>query len=151
MSSGSAILEILSVRLIPPLLRVASLVPMAKSRLRSSKVSILILRTLSAVCASTIELSVSTDVRDESSNSADEKTCTATTSTQTCNIEATGNIRYLASGWIWFDYSSKVQGHYDWAVSIEAILTNQDDRSSFAEFKGSMVANIRTSYAGSCV
>ncbi|PBK85605.1 hypothetical protein ARMGADRAFT_547448 [Armillaria gallica] len=84
-------------------------------------------------------------------DSADGKTCTATTSTQTCNIEATGNIRYLASGWIWFDYSSRVQGHYDWAVSIEAILTNQDDRSSFAEFKGSMVANAHTSYAGSCV
>ncbi|KAK0433152.1 hypothetical protein EV421DRAFT_1442929 [Armillaria borealis] len=116
----------------------------------------------------TAELSVSTDVTDESSstfdvsysdvstvtltiNAPDGKTCTATTSTQTCNIEATGNIRYLASGWIWFYYDSKTQGHYEWAASVEAVLTNQDDRSSFAEFKGSMVANTHTSYAGSCV
>ncbi|PBK81569.1 hypothetical protein ARMGADRAFT_1091176 [Armillaria gallica] len=114
------------------------------------------------------ELSVSTEVTDESSStfdvsystvstvsltidSPDGKDCTAMTTMQTCNIEATGNIRYLASGWIWFDYSSKVQGHYDWAVSIEAILTNQDDRSSFAEFKGSMVAQSYSQYNGTCV
>ncbi|KAK0237303.1 hypothetical protein EDD85DRAFT_837155 [Armillaria nabsnona] len=79
------------------------------------------------------------------------KTCTATTNTKTCNIQATGNIRYLASGWIWFNYDDKTQGHYKWAVGIEAVLTNQDDRSSFAEFKGSMVADTHTSYAGTCV
>ncbi|KAG7441227.1 uncharacterized protein BT62DRAFT_923451 [Guyanagaster necrorhizus] len=36
------------------------------------------------------------------------------------------------------------------AVNIKSIVTNQDDHSGFAEFKGPMVANIRTSYAGSC-
>ncbi|KAK0201222.1 hypothetical protein DFS33DRAFT_1117099 [Desarmillaria ectypa] len=78
------------------------------------------------------------------------KTCTATTSTKTCNIQATGNIRYLASGWIWFNYNDKTQGHYKWAANIETVLTNQDDRSSFAAFKGSMVADTQTSYAGNC-
>ncbi|KAK0189379.1 hypothetical protein F5146DRAFT_1112136 [Armillaria mellea] len=78
------------------------------------------------------------------------KTCTAATTTKTCNIQATGNIRYLATGWIWFNYNSATQGHYKWAVSIEGVLTNQDDRSSFATFKGSMAANTETSYAGSC-
>ncbi|SJL10833.1 uncharacterized protein ARMOST_14227 [Armillaria ostoyae] len=78
------------------------------------------------------------------------KTCTAVTNTKTCNIQATGQIRYLATGWIWFNYNSATQGHYKWAVSIEAVLTNQDDRSSFATFKGSMVANTETSYAGNC-
>ncbi|KAK0445592.1 uncharacterized protein EV420DRAFT_1484239 [Desarmillaria tabescens] len=78
------------------------------------------------------------------------KTCNAQTSTKTCNIQATGNIRYLATGWIWFNYNDKTQGHYKWAANIDSILTNQDDRSSFATFKGSMVANTYTSYAGNC-
>ncbi|KAK0476971.1 hypothetical protein IW261DRAFT_1487923 [Armillaria novae-zelandiae] len=78
------------------------------------------------------------------------KTCTAVTSTKTCNIQASGQIRYLATGWIWFNYDSATHGHYKWAVSIEAVVTNQDDRSSFATFKGSMVANTETSYAGNC-
>ncbi|PBK85616.1 hypothetical protein ARMGADRAFT_547827 [Armillaria gallica] len=78
------------------------------------------------------------------------KTCAAVTSTKTCNIQATGQIRYLATGWIWFNYNSATQGHYKWAVNIESVLTNQDDRSSFAAFKGSMVANTQTSYAGNC-
>ncbi|KAG7441251.1 uncharacterized protein BT62DRAFT_923471 [Guyanagaster necrorhizus] len=112
-------------------------------------------------------LTISTEVTDTTSSTFDVsyndvskvtikmtapegKTCTATTSTKTCNIQATGNIRYLASGWVWFNYDDETDGHYKWAASIEAVLTNQDDRSSFAEFKGSMVANTQTSYAGTC-
>ncbi|PBK85614.1 hypothetical protein ARMGADRAFT_1169383 [Armillaria gallica] len=78
------------------------------------------------------------------------QTCTAVTNTKTCDIQATGQIRYLATGWIWFNYNSATQGHYKWAVNIESVLTNQGDRSSFATFKGSMIANTQTSYAGSC-
>ncbi|KAK0435926.1 uncharacterized protein EV420DRAFT_1674065 [Desarmillaria tabescens] len=70
--------------------------------------------------------------------------------TKTCTIQATGNIRYLASGWIWFNYDDKTDGHYKWAVSIKTVLTNQDDRSSFAEFKGSMLTNTLSIYEGNC-
>ncbi|SJL15957.1 uncharacterized protein ARMOST_19469 [Armillaria ostoyae] len=79
------------------------------------------------------------------------KNCTTKTSTNTCNIQASGNIRYLASGWIWFNYNDVTKGHYKWGVQIEAVLTNQDDRSSFAAFKGSMVAVTKTHYASTCV
>ncbi|KAK0189360.1 hypothetical protein F5146DRAFT_623785 [Armillaria mellea] len=40
------------------------------------------------------------------------KTCTAVIITKTCNIQATGNIRYLAPGWIWFNYNSATQCRY---------------------------------------
>ncbi|KAK0216374.1 hypothetical protein IW262DRAFT_213518 [Armillaria fumosa] len=112
-------------------------------------------------------LTISTEVTDTTSSTFDVsyndvskvtlkitapegKTCTATTSTKTCNIQATGKIRYLATGWIWFNYDDKTEGHYKWAVNIESVVTNQDDRSSFATFKGSMVSNTETSYAGNC-
>ncbi|KAK0445615.1 uncharacterized protein EV420DRAFT_1767988 [Desarmillaria tabescens] len=112
-------------------------------------------------------LTISTEVTDTTSSTFDVsyndvskvmikmtapkgKTCKAETSTKTCNIQATGNIRYLATGWVWFNYDDKTKDHYKWAVNIESVLTNQDDRSSFATFKGSMVANTQTSYAGNC-
>ncbi|KAK0216432.1 hypothetical protein EDD85DRAFT_870456 [Armillaria nabsnona] len=76
------------------------------------------------------------------------KTCSAMTNINSSNIQATGKIRYLATGEIWFKYNSTTQGHYKWADNIESVLTNQDDCSSFATFKGStLVANTQT---GSC-
>ncbi|KAF9030299.1 hypothetical protein BDZ89DRAFT_1244327 [Hymenopellis radicata] len=74
------------------------------------------------------------------------ETCTAETEVKTCNMQATGKIRYLATGWVWFNYEDKTEGHYKWAASIDSILTNQDDRSSFAEFKGSMSSDTHSSY-----
>ncbi|KAE9386396.1 hypothetical protein BT96DRAFT_949152 [Gymnopus androsaceus JB14] len=40
------------------------------------------------------------------------KTCNAISSVTSCTLQATGQIQYLASGWIWFNYDSKTQGHY---------------------------------------
>ncbi|KIY73116.1 hypothetical protein CYLTODRAFT_449321 [Cylindrobasidium torrendii FP15055 ss-10] len=79
------------------------------------------------------------------------KTCTATAETKTCNLDAKGTIRYLATGWVWFNYNSRTNGHFKWAANIDSILTNQDDRSTFAEFSGAMVADTHTAYEGTCV
>ncbi|KAK0483021.1 hypothetical protein EDD18DRAFT_1362280 [Armillaria luteobubalina] len=111
--------------------------------------------TVSASVTDTTSSTIDTSYNDMSKvtikmTAPEGKTCTAVTSTNTCNIQATGKIRYLATGWIWFNYNSATQGHYKWAVNIESVVTNQDDRSSFATFKGSMVANTETSYAGNC-
>ncbi|KAJ4468854.1 hypothetical protein J3R30DRAFT_1616142 [Lentinula aciculospora] len=78
------------------------------------------------------------------------KTCNAITSVKSCTLQATGKIRYLASGYIWFNYNSATKGHYKWAAQIEAILTNEDDRSSYADFEGSVDADTTASYRGSC-
>ncbi|PBK84930.1 hypothetical protein ARMGADRAFT_942762, partial [Armillaria gallica] len=84
-------------------------------------------------------------------NATDGKYCTVETSTKTYNIQASGNIRYLASGWIWFNYDDQTKDHYKWAVHIEEVLRNQDDRSSFAIFKDSMVAVTKNHYDPTCV
>lgn len=65
-------------------------------------------------------------------------------------MSAKGTIRYLATGWVWFNYDSKTQGHYKWAANIDSILTNIDDRSSTSEFSGSMAADTHTAYEGVC-
>ena len=68
----------------------------------------------------------------------------------TCSTQATGSVRYLATGWVWFNYDSKTEGHYKWAAHIDAILTDDDDRSSFAAFKGSMASDTHAAYEGKC-
>ncbi|KAF8903576.1 hypothetical protein CPB85DRAFT_1226443 [Mucidula mucida] len=78
------------------------------------------------------------------------QTCTAEATVKTCNMQATGNIRYLATGWVWFNYDDKTEGHYKWAAHIDSILTKQDDRSTWAEFKGSMSSDTHAAYEGTC-
>ncbi|KAJ7221302.1 hypothetical protein GGX14DRAFT_669325 [Mycena pura] len=68
------------------------------------------------------------------SNSAG-KMCHLEFTTQTCTITGTGKVRMLGTGWVWFEYNDQTQGHYKWALSIDSTLTNQDDRSTFIEFK----------------
>ena len=68
-----------------------------------------------------------------------------------CNKQAKGRLRYLATGWVWFNYKTATKGHYKWAASIENALTNQDDRSSFAEFSGSMSTESYSNYEAECV
>ncbi|KAJ3970056.1 hypothetical protein EV361DRAFT_311599 [Lentinula raphanica] len=82
--------------------------------------------------------------------SPDGKDCNAITSVKSCTLQATGKIRYLAQGYIWFNYDSTTKGHYKWAAQIESILTDEDDRSSFANFAGSVDAATAASYKGTC-
>ncbi|KAJ7604301.1 hypothetical protein DFH06DRAFT_1487715 [Mycena polygramma] len=53
------------------------------------------------------------------------KTCHLEFTTQTCTITGSGKVRMLGTGWVWFEYNSKTQGHFKWALSIDEVLTNQ--------------------------
>ncbi|GAV99657.1 hypothetical protein LENED_001131 [Lentinula edodes] len=83
-------------------------------------------------------------------NSPQGKTCNAITSVKSCTLQATGKLQYLASGYIWFNYDDSTNGHYKWAAQIESILTDENDRSSFADFAGPVAADTTVSYKGSC-
>ncbi|KIY64474.1 hypothetical protein CYLTODRAFT_358413 [Cylindrobasidium torrendii FP15055 ss-10] len=78
------------------------------------------------------------------------KSCTAVSETKTCNMQAKGSARYLATGWVWFNYDDETEGHYKWAANIDNIITNQDERSTFADFHGSMSSDTKTAYQGTC-
>ncbi|THU93462.1 hypothetical protein K435DRAFT_903581 [Dendrothele bispora CBS 962.96] len=79
------------------------------------------------------------------------KTCNAISSTNRCTLQATGDVKYIASGWVWFNYESRKDGHYKWAVSIEATNPNIDDRSSTMKVTGSVEADTHVAYSGECV
>ncbi|KAF9069997.1 hypothetical protein BDP27DRAFT_1447291 [Rhodocollybia butyracea] len=51
------------------------------------------------------------------------KRCYAVSKVTSCVTPATGQIQYLASGWIWFNYDDSTHGHQKWAVPIESVLT----------------------------
>ncbi|KAJ3501559.1 hypothetical protein NLJ89_g9282 [Agrocybe chaxingu] len=84
--------------------------------------------------------------------------CTASLETKACTITGQGKVRFVASGWVWFNYEDKrapVNGdpndvHYKWAVNIENALPNIDDRSSFLDFSGSMKTTSDSVYSGEC-
>ncbi|KAI3614337.1 hypothetical protein WG66_000062 [Moniliophthora roreri] len=79
------------------------------------------------------------------------KRCHAATNSKTCQLQAEGKLRYTAEGWVWFNYKKKVDGHYKWAVNFATAIPNVNDRSSFLEFRGSIQANTKVSFAGKCV
>ncbi|KAF9010330.1 hypothetical protein BDZ89DRAFT_1136474 [Hymenopellis radicata] len=79
----------------------------------------------------------------------DGKQCQVSLSTTSCDMQATGKIQIYATGWIWFNYNDKTKGHYKWAVSIDAVLS-ENDRSSWTEFKGSMSSEAKSVFQGGC-
>ncbi|KAJ7907401.1 hypothetical protein B0H13DRAFT_2332436 [Mycena leptocephala] len=62
-------------------------------------------------------------------------TCYLQFTSQTCTITGSAQIQRLGTGWVWFEYNDKTNGHYKWALNMDAVLPNQDDRSSFITFK----------------
>ncbi|KAJ7127573.1 hypothetical protein C8R43DRAFT_1090247 [Mycena crocata] len=78
------------------------------------------------------------------------KTCHLEFTTQTCTVTGGGKIRMLGTGWVWFEYKDKTHDHYKWALNIDAVLTNQDDRSTWIEFKTTTGTTSTSDYKGVC-
>ncbi|KAJ7114199.1 hypothetical protein C8R43DRAFT_903091 [Mycena crocata] len=83
------------------------------------------------------------------------KVCHLEFTTQKCTVTGTGKVLMLASGWVWFEYKSKVKDHYKctffpWALNIESTITNQDDRSESINFKTTTDTTSTSEYKGVC-
>lgn len=91
--------------------------------------------------------------------------------TKSCSFSGSGNIRYTATGWVWFNYDSKTKGHYKCAsdmllsmmphssdptqsylgaLNIDETLKNIDDRSSTMNFAASGNIVTKSKYKGVC-
>ncbi|PBK64080.1 hypothetical protein ARMSODRAFT_1088217 [Armillaria solidipes] len=80
----------------------------------------------------------------------DGKTCSVDLTVHSCTAKSKGQIRYVATGWVWFNYNDKTKGHYKWAADISDILS-EDDRSSFAEIQGPIASDTHSSSNATCV
>ncbi|KAH7091888.1 hypothetical protein BKA62DRAFT_723575 [Auriculariales sp. MPI-PUGE-AT-0066] len=85
----------------------------------------------------TVDLSQDTlkDATVQASSSAPGQTCSLAITNSTCTASGTGKMQVYATGWLWFNYNEPRDGHYKWAISIDEIITDINDRSSWIEFR----------------
>ncbi|EJD54655.1 hypothetical protein AURDEDRAFT_179762 [Auricularia subglabra TFB-10046 SS5] len=78
------------------------------------------------------------------------KTCKLTFNVQTCDATGHGQQRMVASGWVWFYYGSKREGHYKWAVNMDNVAPDEEQRASYIGFTTSTSSNTQSAYNASC-
>ncbi|KAF7362442.1 hypothetical protein MVEN_00591700 [Mycena venus] len=83
-------------------------------------------------------------------NAADGATCSLTFTSKSCTGSGTGSIVMVAKGWAWFEYEKKVNGHYYWALNIEAYIPDASQRSSSIDFTAAISATNDSQYKGTC-
>ncbi|KAJ7672061.1 hypothetical protein B0H17DRAFT_1208732 [Mycena rosella] len=81
---------------------------------------------------------------------ADGASCSLTFDSKSCTGSGTGSIVMTATGWAWFEYANKVQGHYYWALNIESYITDASQRSSSIDFTAAISATNDSHYNGTC-
>ncbi|KAK0489206.1 hypothetical protein IW261DRAFT_1641006 [Armillaria novae-zelandiae] len=80
----------------------------------------------------------------------DGKNCSVDLKLHSCTAKSKGQIRYVANGFIWFNYNDRTKGHYKWSVKIEDVVKNDDDRSSIAEIEGPISSETHSTSDAAC-
>ncbi|KAJ4487655.1 hypothetical protein J3R30DRAFT_3679317 [Lentinula aciculospora] len=81
--------------------------------------------------------------------SRDGEKCDVTVVVRTCIFQGFGTLRFVASGWVWFEYTNKVDGHYEYRVNLQEVLLPAL-RSGKLTFSGPITVEQRSAYQGSC-
>ncbi|KAH8822384.1 hypothetical protein DL96DRAFT_1819875 [Flagelloscypha sp. PMI_526] len=55
--------------------------------------------------------------------------------TRSCATSGKGSLKMIAQGFLWFQYEDLTNGHFKWALRMEDVLPNVDDRSSPVQFQ----------------
>ncbi|EJD45375.1 hypothetical protein AURDEDRAFT_165591 [Auricularia subglabra TFB-10046 SS5] len=91
------------------------------------------------------------DNEDTTSNSVSvPAACKLLLTNTTCTATGTANIRLEAGGWLWFNYPSQRNGHYKWAVSINALIPDVEKRTSYMSLDVSVTSSGLTAYTTHC-
>ncbi|KAF7325934.1 hypothetical protein MKEN_00444300 [Mycena kentingensis (nom. inval.)] len=77
------------------------------------------------------------------------ETCSLTFTNKACTASGKGKINIIATGWAWFQYEDKVDGHYYWALNMDDVLS-ESDRTSSMEFSAAISGTNLANYKGSC-
>ncbi|KAL1746489.1 hypothetical protein HDZ31DRAFT_33998 [Schizophyllum fasciatum] len=81
---------------------------------------------------------------------ANGKTCKVNFDVTTCSTQGSGQVPFVAKGWVWFQYDDKTEGHYKWALKMEDIISNKDDRSTFLKFDAQVKSDTNGKYVAEC-
>ncbi|KAL1700347.1 hypothetical protein EV121DRAFT_214381 [Schizophyllum commune] len=83
-------------------------------------------------------------------NHADGKTCKLDLNTKTCTTEGSAQVPFVAKGYVWFEYADKIDGHYWWAVKIESVLYDDEDRSLYMKVDSVIGSETKSAYKAVC-
>ncbi|KZV81183.1 hypothetical protein EXIGLDRAFT_731609, partial [Exidia glandulosa HHB12029] len=78
------------------------------------------------------------------------KTCSLTFDVQTCNANGHGSQRMVANGWAWIYYGKKKQGHYKWAINMDVVIPDEEQRATYIDFTTSSSSNTQAQYSAVC-
>jgi len=90
--------------------------------------------------------------------SIEDQFCIGTILSRECLIPAHGRIQLVATGYIWFTYSTpraplaKPNGgkHRRYAIKLQDVLKNATERSTWIDYTGTMNSTMRTDYFSQC-
>jgi len=87
-----------------------------------------------------------------------DNSCNLSVNATSCTASGTGQVKLLATGFVWFEYDdahvapSDPNGgkHFKYAASIEQVLTNEDDRAASMNFGGQLSIDNQVSFQQGC-
>ncbi|KAI4524471.1 hypothetical protein K525DRAFT_235620 [Schizophyllum commune Loenen D] len=78
-----------------------------------------------------------------------DSTCNITYKQTSCSTHGSGQVPFTATGWVWFEYDSKTEGHYKWALNMDNALSD-DERSSYMKFDSVVSTDTKGDYQADC-
>lgn len=73
--------------------------------------------------------------------------CALRLTNTTCTATGTAQIRVEARGYVWFNYPSQRGGHFKWAISLEWLLQDVEQRASYVDLGVELVSSGVTAQA----
>ncbi|KAF8173977.1 hypothetical protein K438DRAFT_1849772 [Mycena galopus ATCC 62051] len=84
------------------------------------------------------------------SNPTPGKKCNLELTTETCNVVGTGDVSFVATGTVWFEYNDPTDGHYKWGLVLEEIVPDVSQRSSSMSVQVKINSNTNNNYVQTC-
>ncbi|KAL1699370.1 hypothetical protein EV121DRAFT_284129 [Schizophyllum commune] len=79
----------------------------------------------------------------------DGQTCKLDFETKTCTTKGSGQMPFIASGWVWFVYKNKTKDHWNWALLMEGYL-DESERSTYMSFDSNIGTETKSQYNVVC-
>ncbi|KAL1693432.1 hypothetical protein GGG16DRAFT_49413 [Schizophyllum commune] len=79
----------------------------------------------------------------------DGKTCKISFKQTSCTTQGSGQVPFTATGWVWFEYNDRTQGHYKWALQMDGSLS-AEERSSYMKFDTVVATDTKGEYSANC-